>query len=482
MLECARPGKEFVMATTVSKYPRAGLWQSVKEAIRGTEYDYTELPITHSVFLLAIPMVLEMAMESLFAVVDVFWVSRLGANAIATVGLTESMLTLVFAVAMGVSLSTTAMVARRIGEHDQQGARVAAAQAILLGAGLAVAMGVPGFWLAPRLLEWMGGPPELVATGQHYTALVLGGSITVMLLFLNNAIFRGAGDAAVAMRVLWFSNLINMALDPFFIFGWGPFPEMGVTGAAVATVIGRSSGVLYQFWILAGRQSRIQLRWADMQLNWPVMLSLIRVSTTGVLQFAVAHTSWILLVRIISTFGSAAVAGYTVGIRIFAFAILPSWGLSGAAATMVGQNLGAQKPGRAERAVWLTGFYNMIYLGAVAIVFIVLPAPLVRLFTADPDVVAAAVNCLRIVAIGNIAYAYGMAMVQAFNGAGDTVTPTIINIFGFWLCEIPLAWALALPGGMGVNGVFASIPISEGLITVISLIVFRRGKWKQRKI
>ena len=452
------------------------------EAIRGTTQDFTEGSISRAVFLLATPMVLEMFMESLFAIVDVFWVTRLGANAVATVGLTESMMTLVFSVAMGVSMSTTAMVARRVGEKDARGAATAAVQAIVLGIGIAIFMGMPGYWLAPYLLEWMGAPPDLVNMGHRYTAVVLGGSISVVLLFLNNAIFRGAGDAAIAMRVLWASNLINIFLDPCLIFGWGPFPEMGVTGAGVATVIGRSCGVLYQLWILASRHSRIGITARDLRIVPEVIASLVRVSTTGVLQFAIAHTSWIILVRIISMFGSVAVAGYTIGIRIFIFAILPSWGLSGAAATMVGQNLGAHKPERAERAVYLTGMYNMIILGVVGAVFLTIPDSLVRLFTSDAAVAGYAVACLRIISYGNLAYAFGMAMVQAFNGAGDTVTPTLINVVGFWLCEIPLAWLLAMQYGMGVNGVFTSIPISEALITVMGLVMFRRGAWKKRQI
>jgi len=470
------------MATNVVTQRRPTVWQSILEAIRGTQQDFTEGSISRAILLLATPMVLEMFMESLFAVVDVFWVTRLGSNAIATVGLTESMLTLVFSVAMGVSMSATAMVARRIGEKDPRGAATAAVQAILLGVVLAVLMGVPGFWFAPRLLEWMGAPADLVRMGHRYTAIMLGGSVSVMLLFLNNGIFRGSGDASVAMRVLWVSNLINLILDPCLIFGLGPFPKLGVAGAAVSTLTGRSFGVLYQLWILTRGHSRIVVRPIDIRVVPRVIVSLVRVSITGVMQFAIAHTSWIALVRIISTFGSAAVAGYTIGIRIFIFAILPSWGLSGAAATMVGQNLGAHKPERAERAVYLTGFYNMLFLSVVAAVFIALPGPIVRLFTADPTVAPYAVDCLRIIAYGNLAYAYGMVMVQAFNGAGDTVTPTIINMFGFWLCEIPLAWVLAYPAGMAVRGVFISIPVSELLITLAGLAVFTRGRWKKSRI
>jgi putative MATE family efflux protein len=470
------------MAATVTMDRPTGIWQSLLEAIRGTQQDFTEGSISRAVLLLATPMVLEMFMESLFAIVDVFWVTRLGANAIATVGLTESMLTLVFSVAMGISMSTTAMVARRIGEKDTHGAATAAVQAILLGISVALVMGTPGYWLAPRLLEWMGAPTDLIATGHRYTSIVLGGSISVMLLFLNNAIFRGAGDASIAMRVLWFSNLINLVLDPCLIFGLGPFPRLGVTGAAVSTLIGRSCGVLYQLWILARGHSRIAIGRGDLRIVPGVIASLVRVSITGVLQFAIAHTSWIALVRIISAFGSVAVAGYTIGIRVFIFAILPSWGLSGAAATMVGQNLGARKPERAMRAVYLTGFYNMTFLAVVAAVFITVPEAIVRLFTSDPAVTPYAVDCLRIIAFGNLAYAFGMVMVQAFNGAGDTVTPTVINVIGFWLCEIPLAWMLAFRAGMGVRGVFTSIPISELLITAMGLAMFMRGGWKKQRI
>ena len=471
------------MATSVSSQPRAaGIRRSMVEALRGTRQDFTEGSISHAVLLLATPMVLEMFMESLFAIVDVFWVTRLGADAVATVGLTESILALVFSVAMGVSMSTTAMVARRTGEKDPRGAATAAVQAIALGVALAVAMGIPGWLLARQLLTWMGASPALAATGYRYTAIVLGGNLSVMLLFLANAIFRGAGDAAIAMRVLWLSNLINLALDPCLIFGLGPFPAMGVTGAAVSTLTGRTCGVLYQLWILFGGRSRIVVRRGDLKIVPRVIASLVRVSATGVLQFGIAHTSWVALVRIISSFGSGAVAGYTVGIRIFVFAIMPAWGLSGAAATMVGQNLGARKPERAERAVYLTSLYNLVFLGAVAVVFIAVPGRLVVLFTTDPAVAPFAVDCLRIVAYGNLAYAVGMVMVQAFNGAGDTVTPTVINALGFWLCEIPLAWALAYPAGMGVRGVFAAIPISELLITLMSLGMFVRGGWKRRTI
>jgi putative MATE family efflux protein len=427
-------------------------------------------------------MVLEMLMESLFAIVNVFWVTRLGADAIATVGLTESMMTIVFAFGIGVSMSTTAMVARRTGEKDMRGAAIAGFQAIVLGIILAIIMGVPAFLLAPKLLGAMGATPQLIETGYKYTAIVLGANIVVVLLFLNNAIFRGAGDASIAMRVLWTSNLINLVLDPCLIFGLGPFPELGVTGAAISTLVGRGTGVALQFWMLTNGRSRIQIRRSDMKIVPKVLTSLARVSSTGVLQFAVGNLSWLILVRMISSFGSLAVAGYTVGIRIFIFAILPSWGLSGAAATMVGQNLGSRKPERAVKAVYITGFYNAAYLGVVSILFILAPHWLIGFFTQDPIVMSYGVDCLRIVALGNLAYAFGMVMVQAFNGAGDTVTPTLINIIGFWLCEIPLAWFLGFHWNMGVQGIFYAIPISHVLLAAMGYTMFRRGAWKERRI
>ena len=470
------------MQTELSVQPRVGVWRTISEAIKGTHQDFTQVSISRAVFLLAIPMVLEMLMESLFALVDVFWVTRLGANAIATVGLTESMLMIVFSVALGISFSTTAMVARRTGEKDPEGAATAAMQSIFLGIGVALAMGIPSMIFAHQLLSLMGADGMLIAGGHRYTEIVFGGTAVVMLLFLNNAIFRGAGDASIAMRVLWFSNLINLVLDPCFIFGLGPFPKLGVTGAAVATLTGRSCGVLYQFWILTSGRSRVHLSTWHLRLVPDVIASLIRVSSTGVLQFLIAHTSWLVLVRIISTFGNLAVAGYTIGIRIFMFIILPSWGMSGAAATMVGQNLGAKRPERAERAVYVTGGYNAIYLVAVAMVLIFAPNAVVSFFSTDPVVSGFAVDCLRIIGYGNLTYAFGMVMVQAFNGAGDTVTPTIINVVSFWLCEIPLGWFLAHRTPLGVDGVFTAIPVANTVMTIISLIVFARGSWKLRRI
>ena len=457
-------------------------WQSVREALRGTHQDFTSGSISRAVFVLAIPMVLEMLMESVFAIVDMFWVTRLGSDAVTTVGLTESMLVILFSMALGVSLSTTAMVARRIGEKNSQQASVAAAQSILLGLAIGVLIGITGFLYAPQLLHAMGASPALIANGHNYTRVAFASSVTIVLLFINNAIFRGAGDAAIAMRVLWFSNAINLLLDPLFIFGLGPLPGLGVMGAAVSTFIGRTSGVVYQFWVLGRGKARVRVRLRDLRLVPPVLFSLIRVSSTGVAQFLVGHCSWLLLVRMMATFGSAAVAAYTIGLRIFIFVILPSWGLSGAAATMMGQNLGAKKPDRAKRAVYLTGVYNMIFLGLVAIVFITIPEQLLALFTHDPAVVPTAIDFLRILACGNLAYAFGMVMVQALNGAGDTIRPTLINLVGYWLCEIPLAYFLAFHAHLRVRGVFLSIPISEALITCMGLFVFLRESWRRKVI
>jgi putative MATE family efflux protein len=458
------------------------LWDSVREAVRGSHQNFTTGSLNRAIFLLAIPMVLEMVLESLFAVVDVFWVGRIGEDAVATVGLTESMLLLVFAVAMGLSLSTTAMVARRIGEGDPEDAAVAGVQAIFLGLILSVAIGVPCAIFAPDLLRLMGASPAIVAVGSSYARIALGGSGVVMMLFLNNAIFRGAGDAAIAMRLLWLSNIINLALDPCLIFGLGPFPHLGVTGAALATFSGRGIGVLYQFYRLLRGTERIRVLRRQIRVKWDVLLRLARVSATGVVQFAIAQTSWIGLVRIVSIFGAAAVAGYTIAIRVVIFAILPSWGLSNAAATLVGQNLGAKHPERAEQSVWRTGLYNVLFLGGIGVVFILFAAPIVSIFTHEPEVARRAAACLRIVSCGNIGYACEMVILQAFNGAGDTLTPTVVNFFGFWIFEIPLAYWLAIHQGLRSNGVYWSIVIAEGAIAIAGMILFRQGRWKKQEI
>jgi putative MATE family efflux protein len=423
-----------------------------------------------------------MAMESLFGIVDVFFVARLGTDSVATVALTEGMLTIVFGVAMGLSMATTAMVARRTGEKNPRGAAVAAIHSIGLGIVISLLVALVGALNAPRLLGIMGASPGIIHTGSTYTTIVFGSVSIIFLLFLINGIFRGAGDATIAMRTLWLANIINIILDPCLINGWGPFPRLGVTGAAVATAIGRGTGVAFQLWVLLSGRGRIALVPTDFKLDIEVLVRLVRVSASGMLQFLVATASWLGLVRIIALFGSAALAGYTIAIRIIIFAILPSWGMANAAATLVGQNLGAGKPDRAERSVWITGFYNMWFLLGLAILFVTFADRLIGIFATDPQVLQYGTNCLRIVSYGFVFYAYGMVMVQAFNGAGDTVTPTLINLFCYWLWQIPIAYTLSRVAGFGPKGVYIAIAISESTLAVISMLVFRRGKWKKQKI
>jgi MATE family, multidrug efflux pump len=454
----------------------------VKEALRGSKRDFTEGPIGPAIVVLAIPMVMEMCMESLFAVVDVFFVARLGAAAVATVGLTESMLAIVYTVAVALCIGATATVSRRIGEKDPEGAAQAAVQVIALGMLVSAVMGVVGALNARRLLAFMGAEPALLGYNARFTMIMLGGNAAIMLIFLQNAIFRGAGDATVAMRVLWLANGINLILDPCFIFGLGPFPELGVVGAAVATTTGRSTAVLIQLWVLTSGRSRIHIQRRHLRFEPQVMWNMCRLSGTGLLQVLLQTTSWIGLVRVISMFGSSALAGYTIGIRTILFALLPSWGLGNAAATMVGQALGAGKPERAEKAVWTAGFYNMIFLGSVGALFIVFARQIVAIYTSDPEIAEHAVNCLRIIAAGYLFYAYGMVLTQSFNGAGDTWTPTWINFGCFWLWEIPLAWLLALQFGMGPRGVYIAVTVAFSTVAVVSAILFRRGQWKLKRV
>jgi putative MATE family efflux protein len=463
-------------------YADLGVWGTVKLSLAGKELDFTTGPIGRSIVLLSIPMVLEMVMESVFALTDAFFVSRLGTDAVATVGLTEAMVTILFAVAGGMSIATTAMVARRIGEKDTNGARVAAAQALLLGIGISICFAVPGVLFARELLTAMGGSTELVESGHGFTQVIFGGCGTIVLLFLLNAVFRGAGDAAIAMRVLWIANAINIVLDPCLIFGLGPFPEMGVTGAAVATTTGRGIGVALQLWVLFFGGSRIRIDLRDLVPRIRVMLRLFRLSVGGMLQNVISHSSWLFLVWIVGHFGSAAVAGYTIAIRLIIFAILPSWGMANAAATLVGQNLGAGKPERAATSAWRAGIYNTIFLLGVAVVFVAAAGPLIRIFSHEADVIAAGVSCLRWVSYGYPFYAWGMVMVQSFNGAGDTYTPTVINFFCYWLFQLPLAYLLAHQTGLGSTGVFMAITIAEAVLAIVGIIVFRRGRWKTRQV
>ncbi len=458
------------------------VWSTIREAIRGSSLDYTSAPIGRSIVMLAVPMVMEMAMESIFVVADVFWVAHLGANAVATVGLTESMLTLIYSMAMGLSIGAMALVARRIGEGDPEGAARAGVQAIVLGVIVSLLIAVVGAWNAPQLLRLMGASDEVVATGSSYTRVMMGGNATIVLLFLINAVFRGAGDAAIAMRVLWIGNAINIILGPCLIFGLGPLPALGVTGAAVATNIGRGTAVVIQLLTLTRWSTRVRVARRHMGIDPSAMGTVLRLSGSGTVQILIATASYVALVRILSHFGSAALAGYTIGIRLIIFALLPSFGISNAAATMVGQNLGAKKPDRAERAVWTAAFYNFIFLGAVGVIFVVGARAIVSFFTSEATVASYAVSCLRIVSLGFVFYAYGMVLTQSFNGAGDTWTPTLINLLVFWVIELPLAWVLSHGGGLEARGVFIAMATCYSLLAVVSAIVFRQGKWKTKSL
>ncbi len=456
--------------------------RDILEAISGTEQDFTEGKLSRAILLLSIPAVLEMVMESIFVIADIFFVSRLGADSVATVGLTESMVTIIYAIAIGLGTATTSMVSRRIGEKNNEDASRAAFQAILTGLVVSVVIGIPGAIFADDLLRWMGASETIVRHMSGYTRIMLGGNAVIMMLFIINAIFRSAGDAAVAMKVLWIGNIINIILDPCFIFGLGPFPQLGVQGAAVATTIGRGTAVLLQFYLLFKGGKRIRLTLDHISVDFKIMLRLLRLSFGSIGQNLIGTTSWIALVRIISIFGSEVVAGYTIAIRIIGFTLLPSWGISNAASTLVGQNLGAKKPERAEKAVWVTGWINMILLGAIGLILVLFPGFFIRMFISDEIVIKSGILGLRIISVGFIAYGLGMVLVNSFNGAGDTSTPLKINIFAFWLVEIPVAYLLALRSGMEEEGVFIAIVLAETLMTIVAWLVFRRGKWKLMEV
>lgn len=468
------------MNNTNNKYKK--LLHNIKEAISGSEQDFTKGSLRKAIFLLAVPMVLEMLMEAIFAVADIFFVAKLGADAIAAVGITESLITIVYAIGVGLSLATTAMVSRRIGEKDKAGASRAAFQSIVVGLLISLLISIPGILFAKDLLRLMGASENIYNEMSSYTSIMLGGNAVIMLLFIINAVFRSAGDAAISMRILIIANLLNIVLDPILIFGLGPIPAMGITGAAIATNIGRGLAVVYQFYLLFNGNKRVQFTARNIRIHYETIRQLIKLSMGGIGQYLIATSSWIGLVRIISIFGSEALAGYTIAIRVIIFALLPAWGISNAAATLVGQNLGAKQPSRAAKSVWTVGTINVIYMGLIGIILFLIPGPVISLFTDDILVISSGTASLRIISIGFIFYGMGMTMVQALNGAGDTITPTWINFFSFWMLEIPLAYVMAIYLNIGETGVYYAIIIAEAVMTIIAVYYFKLGKWKLKKV
>jgi len=461
---------------------KMSVWRVIVDSLRGRHHDFTSAPLNRAVLLLAIPMVLEMVMESLFAVVDVFWVSHLGSDAIAVVGLTESVMSLIYAVAIGISFAATSMVSRRIGEKNPEQAARTAGQILLLGTLVSSGLGLVLAFFARDILGLMGASPSVIEKGTNFARVMLGGNATVFLIFLINAAFRGAGDAVIAMRTLWLANALNIVLGPCFIFGWGPFPEMGLTGAAVATNIGRGTGVLYQIWHLMGHHSRLKVRLGHLVPDKEIQFAIIRLAKNGIAQLLISTTSWVGLFKILALFGSSTLAGYTIAIRIVIFALMPAWGLANAGSTLVGQNLGAEQPDRAEKAVRIATKFNMLFLGVVGLLFIAFSKPLIGIFTVDPEVALQGTRALWIISLAFPLYAAGMCMEGAFNGSGDTWTPTRLNFFCFWLGQVPLAWLLAKPLGLGPLGVYIAVPISFSVLALWSLLLFRKGRWKTQNV
>jgi putative MATE family efflux protein len=459
-----------------SQWERTRLF--VREALSDNESDFTAEPVNRALGLLAIPMMLEMAMEAIFAVVDIAFVSRLGTNAIAAVGLTEALITVLYALAIGLGMGVTAMISRRIGSRDSSSAAYVLGQAIWVGLAISMVVGTLGVIYAADLLWMMGADEAVIAEGKGFTAVLLGGNASILFLFLLNAGFRGAGDAPVALRSLMLANGLNILLDPCLIFGLGPFPELGVTGAAVATTIGRSIGVLYLLWYLFGGRGRLQFNVRNLAIVPSLLARMIRISLGGIAQFFIATSSWIAIIRVVAMYGSAPIAAYTIAIRLMEFVFLPAWGLGNAAATLVGQNLGAQQPDRAERAVWVASRYNTAFMTVLGLIFFILAPWIIALFTSDPEIRRYGINCLRILSVGYPMYAVGMIVIQALNGAGDTRTPSLLNFVAFWTMQIPLAYWMATSVGMGPNGVFTAIVLSESALTVLGVMVFRRGKWR----
>ncbi len=470
------------MSETTPVLQSRSIWQELKDAIRGTEADYTQIGLKRAIFLLAVPMILELVMESTFAVVDIYFVGKLGASAVATVGLTETYLFLLYSLAMGLATAVTAIVARRVGEKQNEGAGDAAMQSILLGVLLSLPFAVAGIFYSRELLALMGADAWSQEYGHGYTQWMLGGNVVIVLLFVINAIYRGAGDAAIAMRVLWVANGVNILLDPILILGWGPIPAMGIEGAAIATTIGRGVGVALQLYTLLRGGKHIQATWAQVRWHAETIRQIIKTSLGGIAQMIVAMTSWIFLMRILADVGSEAVAGATIALRVMMFTMMPAWGLSNAAATLVGQNLGAGQPDRAETSVWKIGFYNMIFLGAVSVVYFLGNEWLMSFFTADAKVLAIGAEWLRILSYSYLVYGWWMVSGQAFNGAGDTQTPTKINLVFFWLIQIPLSYFLAIHLDWQHSGVFWGVFISETSVGLFTLWLFSRGGWKNVKV
>ncbi|MFC2089308.1 MATE family efflux transporter [Bacteroidota bacterium] len=461
------------------------LWSDLKEAIKGSEKDFTKIPISKAIILLSIPMVLEMIMESIFALVDIYFVSRLGSQEVAVVGITESLMTIVYAIGMGLSVGTTALVSRRIGERNPRAAAKAAVQAIIASIAVSLIFSFIGIFFAKDLLRFMGAEPDTIEMGFHYPMIMLGGNAVIILLFVINAVFRSSGDAAISMRVLWIANLLNILLDPLLIFGLGPFPELGVKGAAIATNIGRGIAVLYQLYLLMKGNYRVRVRLQDIRLQVKTILKVIKLSMGAIGQNIISHSSWVFLVWVITSLGEDVIAGYTIAIRIIIFILLPAWGMANAAATLVGQNLGAKQPERAERSAWIVGGVNMVLLSIVSIVFISVPQVFINFFISaadEPQVWQAGITCLRIVSFGFLIYAIGMVMIQAINGAGDTATPILLNFIAFWIIEIPLAYVLTNVFDLGVHGVCYAILAAETVLAVMAMYIFRKGKWKLKEL
>lgn len=461
---------------------KKSLWQNLVDAIKGTEADYTQISIRKAIFLLAIPMILELVMESVFAVVDIYFVGKLGASAIATVGLTETYLFILYSVAMGLAMAVAAIIARRTGEKNTKDSGKAAFQSIIIGLIASIPLMIGGIFFSKELLGLMGADAWSIDVGYKYTQYMLGGNVVIVLLFVINAIFRGAGDAAIAMRVLWLANIVNIILDPILIFGYGPIPAFGIEGAAMATNIGRGLGVVAQLWVLTRGSKHIKLLAIQIKIDTEIMWNIVKTSLGGIGQMIVAMTSWIFLLRILAELGSETVAGSTIAIRIMMFTLMPAWGLSNAAATLVGQNLGAGEPDRAEKSVWKIGYYNMIFLIIVSVCYFIFNEDLMRIFTDDAKVIEVGAEWLQIMSYGYFVYGWWMVSVQAFNGSGDTTTPTKINIVFFWLFQIPLAYVLAITLNWQQSGVFWGMFISEISVGLFTLWLFTKGRWKETEV